>query len=234
MGFGSKEIKERIVQSTMEIHGVEYYGQSDEFKQRIREIWKSKNKDELNSILEKTRSTCHDHLGVDYPTQSNDVKRKVQKTNFLKWGKWYCQTDEFAKKCHKRYTNPKYPDMTFATSWEFKVYDFLTENHIEFEYQPNISIPYYCEGTRHYYHPDFLVGDRIVEVKGDHFFRINEETGEEEMYLTWQGNLSDEEYELKCELYEAKHQCMLSNNVIILRGKDIDNLSVEMFSSSVS
>lgn len=85
--------------------------------------------------------------------------------------------------------------MTFATSWEFKVYDFLTENHIEFEYQPNISIPYYCEGTRHYYHPDFLVGDRIVEVKGDHFFRINEETGEEEMYLTWQGNLSDEEYE---------------------------------------
>ena len=148
----------------------------------------------------------------------------------INWGvDNYSQTDEFAKKCHKRYTNPKYPDMSWANSWEFKVYDFLTEHHIPFEYQPSISIPYYCEGTRHYYHPDFLVGDKIVEVKGDNFFRINEETGKEEMYLTWQGNLSDEEYELKCEIMEAKHQCMIANNVIILRQADIFNLSIDIF-----
>ena len=107
--------------------------------------------------------------------------------------------------------------MTFGNSWEFKVYDFLTEHNIPFEYQPAISIPFDCEGTHHTYHPDFFVGDRIVEVKGDNFFRINEETGQEEMYLTWQGNLSDEEYEWKCKVMEAKHQCMIANNVIILR-----------------
>ena len=39
-----------------------------------------------------------------------------------------------------------------------------------------------------------------------------------------------EEYNWGCGKEEAKHQCMLSNNVIILRGKDIDNLSIEMFS----
>ena len=38
-----------------------------------------------------------------------------------------------------------------------------------------------------------------------------------------------EEYNWACDKEEAKHQCMLANNVIILRGKDIDNLSIEMF-----
>jgi len=116
--------------------------------------------------------------------------------------------------------------MTFDRSWEFKVYDFLTEHNIQFEYHPKISIPYKCEDTQHYYHPDFLVNGRLYEVKGDNFFRINEETGKEEMYLTWKGNLSDEEYEWKCKLYEAKHQCMIANNVIILRKKEINNLNM--------
>ena len=138
------------------------------------------------------------------------------------------QTTYYHKNSHKKYTNPKYPDMTWATSWEFKVYDFLSENHIPFEYQPSIAIPFDCEGTHHTYHPDFKVGDRIVEVKGDNFFRINEETGKEEMYLTWQGNLSDEEYEWRCKVMEAKHQCMLANNVIILRYSQVKNLRVEM------
>lgn len=139
--------------------------------------------------------------------------------------KHYSQTNEFHKKLHRKYVNPKYPDMTFATSWEFLVYDFLTEHNIPFEYQPDISIQYECEGTVHMYHPDFKVGDKIVEVKGDNFFRINKETGEEEMYLTWKGNLSEEEYEWKCKLMNAKYKCMKNNNVIVLRQEEISNLS---------
>ena len=120
--------------------------------------------------------------------------------------------------------------MTFTNSWEFRVYDFLTENHIEFEYQPEISIPYEYKETPHTYHPDFRVGDRIVEVKGDQFFRINEETGKEEMFMPWRKpGMSDEEYRNACEKEEAKHQCMIANNVVILRRKDIDNLSIKSF-----
>jgi hypothetical protein len=80
---------------------------------------------------------------------------------------WFPQSSEYHKKSMKPYTSPKYPGVSFANSWEFKVYDFLTENNILFEYQPNISIPYEYDGTHHTYHPDFKVGDRIVEVKGD-------------------------------------------------------------------
>ena len=42
-------------------------------------------------------------------------------------------------------------------------------------------------------------------------------------------NWSDERYARECMKYEAKHQCMLKNNVIILRKKDIDNLSIDSF-----
>ena len=44
---------------------------------------------------------------------------------------------------------------------------FLIENNIGFEYQPSISFEYEYDGKVHTYHPDFKVGDKIFEVKGD-------------------------------------------------------------------
>lgn len=163
--------------------------------------------------------------------KSDVVKEKYIQTCLLKYGvDNYTQSYEYQKKVHKRYTNPKYPDMTFGSSWEFLVYDFLLERHMKFEYQPSISLPYEYNGKQHTYHPDFLVNGKIYEVKGEQFFRINENTGQEKMICPYRDkDWSDEYYEYQCGLYEAKHQCMLANNVIILRKKEIDNLSVEMF-----
>ena len=119
--------------------------------------------------------------------------------------------------------------MTFMTSWEFKVYDFLTENNIPFEYQIK-PIPYEYDGKTYYYIPDFLINGRIYEVKGDMFFRINETTGKEEMFCPWRyDDWSDDKYNWECGKVEAKHQCMIANNVIILRKNEIDNLSIELF-----
>ena len=41
-------------------------------------------------------------------------------------------------------------------------------------------------------------------------------------------NWSDAEYLHMCDKYEAKHQCMLANNVIILTSKDYDRFIDEM------
>lgn len=101
---------------------------------------------------------------------------------------------------------------------------------MEFEYQPNISFDYYLNDERHTYHPDFKVRQKIIEVKGDQFFRINESTGVEEMYCPWRyPEWSDEYYAYKCALFEAKYQCMKQNGVIILRANQINNLSIKMF-----
>lgn len=112
----------------------------------------------------------------------------------------------------------------FDSSWEIKVYDYLKENHVPFEYSPSISIPYEYDGRQYTYHPDFLVNGKMYEVKGDHFFRINE-SGHEVMVNPYRDpEWSDEQYEWECGKYEAKHQCMLKNNVIILRESQIENL----------
>lgn len=81
------------------------------------------------------------------------------------------------------------------------------------------------------YHPDFLINGKIYEVKGDQFFRINE-SGDEEMFCPYRNpNLDDEQYNWICGKFEAKHQCMLKNNVIILRDTHISNLSTSMFNT---
>ena len=169
--------------------------------------------------------------GTDNPMQSEVVKEKLRQTMRNTYGyDNYAQTSEYHKKAHKRYTNPKYPDMTFGSSWEFLVYDFLLENHIDFEYQPEICFQYMYDGAKHTYHPDFLVNGRIYEVKGEHFFRINESSGKEEMYCPYrEPEWSDEKYEWMCGIYEAKHQCMLANNVNIFRKQEVEGLSIDMF-----
>ena len=107
--------------------------------------------------------------------------------------------------------------MTFGSSWEFKVYDFLKEHGIEFEYQPSIFFEYKYDGKVHTYHPDFKVGDKIFEVKGDQFF-------------TESGQMINPYDRTEDGKYESKRQCMLNNNVVILRLDDIKQLDLKMFS----
>lgn len=117
----------------------------------------------------------------------------------------FAQTDAHQRTKRHKFTSPKYPGMSFASSWEMKVFDYCKETNINVDYQPAISISYEYNGKRHTYHPDFLIDGRYYEVKGDHFFKVDE-TGKEVMicpyrYSTW----SDEQYKQVCEQFEAKH-----------------------------
>ena len=226
----SQTIRDKTHKTNLDNLGVEYPLESEIIKEKVKITnnnsygvdWVFQSEKVKNKIKQSVQSI----YGVDNVSKSDEIKLLKEQTTFSNYGVlYYSQTSEFHKCCHKRYTNSKYPDMTFATSWEFKVYDFLTEHNILFEYQPDISIHYEYRGISHTYHPDFLVNGRIYEVKGDHFFRINEETGKEEMYCPWRKqNISDEEYMDICRKEEAKHQCMIAHNVIILRKAQIDNL----------
>ena len=230
----SKKIHVKMLLRNNELYGVDYPIQLDVFKQKMKKTWIS-NHGNIGFGSNLVKQSIKDTYNVENVSQLEQVKIKVKEKCLKKWGvDNYAKTDEFHKKCHKRYTNPKYPDMTFGSSWEFLVYDFLLENHIDFEYQPAISLPYEYMETHHTYHPDFRIGDKIVEVKGDNFFRINESTGNDEMFCPYRDeDWSDEKYDWMCGLYEAKHQCMIANNVIILRENDVKNLSLQIFDIEV-
>ena len=249
----SPKVIEKIKQTTMNHYGVECSFQSDEVKQKIKQTCQERygvshyNKCDESKLRHKL--TCNKIYGFDSPAQSPEIKQKIIETNKIKYGgnspscskdvlekirkttkehfgvEHYAWTDDFKKTHRNIFTNPKYENVTFDSSWEFKVYDFLTEHNIPFEYQPNVMLEYEFDGRHHRFHPDFLVDGRLYEVKGEQFFRINEFTGQEEMFNPYRNiEWSNERYDYECAKYEAKHQCMIANNVRILRKKDIDNL----------
>ena len=197
----------------------------------------TKQKIQSQQTKDKRDSTMEKLYGVRNALQSTIIKSKQVNTMVQNHGVVSAsQLSGFFSNCKKSYVNPKYPTITFGSSWEFKVYDFLTEHGIEFEYQPKLVLSYMFENKLHTYHPDFqLSSGQIVEVKGDQFFRLNKSTGNEEMCIpSWcRKTMSEEEYEHRCQLAQAKHECMIKHNVIILRQNQIKNLSLSMFFISI-
>lgn len=85
-----------------------------------------------------------------------------------------------------------YDNKKFDSSPEVAFYIYHKDHGIEIEYQPKTDIVYVVDGVVHHYFPDFKVGDRLIELKGDHFIA---EDG------TWQNPYDHS----KDHIYEAKH-----------------------------
>lgn len=68
-------------------------------------------------------------------------------------------------------------------------------------------IAYLVENKLHYYYPDFQIDKQLYELKGPQF-------------LTEDGKWCNPYNHNQDDLFEAKHQCALVNNVIILYEKD--------------
>ena len=183
------------------------------------------------SIMNKFKMTCKINNGVEFPFQERTIKEKAKYTCEQLWGvSNYAQSKEYHKNRKHRFCSDKYPGFTFDSTWEVKVYEFCMDNNIQIEYSPSISYEYEYDGRTWTYHPDFLINGKVYEVKGDHFFKYNESSCQEEMFCPYRNpRWSDDEYDWLCKKFEAKHQCMIKNNVLILRDKDIHNLNVDMF-----
>ena len=139
------------------------------------------------------------------PAQHPEVKKHRAETSMKIYG---CenpmQNHDVRLKQQQKY---KFQNVAFDSAPELAFYIWLSDNNIKFEYQPNITFEYEFEGKKHFYMPDFLVEDQLVELKGNHF--LNEDG-------TWR-NPYDSSQD---GLFEAKHQCLIKNNVKILYSDD--------------
>ena len=115
--------------------------------------------------------------------------------------------DIFIKARQKYY----YDERHFDSSWELAYYIWLKDNNIEFEYQPDVKFKYVYNNEIHYYYPDFKIGNRLQEIKGNLFFK-NKDINEK-MICPFDRQLD--------ALFEAKHKCMIDNNIQILTEIDI-------------
>ena len=212
-------------------YGNEFYQCCDKWKEQVMNTWSNKTEDEyihhINKIKETTqkkygvenyaqtqqckdkiKKTCLEKYGVENYSQTQQCKDKMKKTCLEKYGvENYAQTSKFAKNHRKKII---YNDISFDSSWEVIVCEYCEKNNLSYEYQPEIQFKYYYNDKQHIYQPDFLIEGKLYEVKGDHFF---------------EGDKMINPYDRTQDgLFESKHQCMLDNNVIILRREDIEKM----------
>ena len=189
------------------------------------------------SIQDKAKKTRKDKYGTEYYFQSEAYKSRWHEISKLAHKKWIlCWNDDKQYSISRRLG--KIEDIVkgwehhlqFDSKAEVMVYVFCNIEHdLGIIYQPQTIFKYEYDGKKYDYHPDFMLNGKLYEVKGGQFFKVDEKTGKEVMRIPWRRNKTEEEYKWHCDKEEAKHQCMLANNVIILRERDIKNLSVDMF-----
>ena len=206
-GGNSEQANEKRRQTNLKKRGVEFVSQDI-------------------SVKLKKEKTYLKNLGVRNPLMSPEINSKRRKRWILYWDSYEVYQ---IRKTHEE-PDREYLNVTkFDSLCEIEVFLFCGRNNIDCEYQPSISFQYeYC-GKSHVYHPDFIIHGRLYEVKGNHFFK-KDVNGMEIMVCPYRNKTwSDEYYTYQCGIYEAKHQCMLANDVVILRERDIKNLSLLTF-----
>lgn len=98
-----------------------------------------------------------------------------------------------------------YNNLKFDSSWELAFYIYCIDKGKNI-IRETCSFTYNCNGTDYSYFPDFRVNGALVEIKGLQFFENRNPNGK--MINPFDRSLD--------EKFEAKHQCMIKNNVKII------------------
>ena len=170
----------------------------------------SSNMMAIPEIRQKIINTNIKNLGVEFPFQSISIQHKSLQSIKNK----YHVENSFELAIHRGLY--VYDNKHFDSKPELAFYIWLIDHKYSFEFHPKIKFEYEFNNKIYFYKPDFLINDKYFEIKGDQFFDKNGK-----MICPWKyTNWTNEYYYLKCAQYEAKHQCMLKNNVIILKSKE--------------
>lgn len=226
-------VKDKIQQTMLDRYGHRHPMLCKQFKAKLKNTCIEKYGVNWTSQLESaklaSKQTCLEKYGVEYSFQSENNKAKAKQTCLAKYGVEYVlQVDEIKEKTKqtflKRYgvENPAqnrairiksqrrycFEDVNFDSAPELALYIYLKDHNIDFKYQPDAEFWYTFNNKKRKYMPDFKINDTYVEIKGSHF--LDKETNT--WVNPWNSDLD--------ELYEAKHQCCLTNNVKIIYTED--------------
>lgn len=167
-------------------------------KSKLTRYTKNNGQWESNISKQKRIQTNIKKYGVACVLNTKENREKQRQTNITK-------LHEIQSKARQLYV---FNNINFKSLPELAYYIWLTDNNIQFEYQPKLSFEYYDKyNVKHLYHPDFLLckSNEIIEIKGDNHF--DKSTGN-------MINISDR---TKDYIANAKYKCMLDNNVTIFK-----------------
>jgi len=218
----SKEEKEKIKEkrkSTMRgLYGVDFALQSQVFKEKARNTFlknfEKENVFQTEEFKKKRSKTCIEKYGDEFPIRTKEMQEKIKNTLKERYGKETYRNTEKAKKtllekygiAHPPVHKYIFQNEYFDSSWELAVWIWAKENNFEIKREP-VEINYEFGGESHSYFPDFEINGKLIEIKGGQFFR--------------NGKMINPFDESKNDLFEAKHQVALKNNVIFWKDEEM-------------
>ena len=229
--------------TSLEKYGVDHPAKSSEVRRRIErtllERYGTSKLMEIEGAREKAMATSRSRYGTSYPAQTPDILAKTADTMLQRYGTSIAmRVPEFKDKAKKtmmerygvdsimripearrrametRFSKMKKENCIKVdggyldpSSWEKTVYDICVKHGLRFIYHP-ASLPFEFNGKTRHYEPDFEIEGRLYECKGDQFIR------EDGRWQCVYDHSND-------DLYEAKRQCAVRNNVRILTAFDM-------------
>lgn len=137
---------EKIRQTMLERYGVKNYVQTDDYKQRVKEVSLEKygveHFTQAEEVKEKARITNLEKYGVEYAQQCPEIRKKAEETNLEKYGvKSHLCLEEIREKakeatyekygCYHSLQNPSVLDKAKKSIRERYVTNFKTKNITE-------------------------------------------------------------------------------------------------------
>ena len=152
--------------------------------------------------------------GTDFPFQSKAYWEKHKNPMYNEISKKKIIESRFNNGNISNSKRIKYKGINFDSKWELAFYIWLEDNEMNFKREP-VIIEYTYNNKIYSYVPDFKVNENYVEIKGLQFFE-NKNPNNKMINPYGRRKRTNEENIFYDGLMEAKHQCMLQNNVIIL------------------
>ena len=181
-------------------------------------------------IKEKIKSTNRARYGVEHNLQCEIFIEKAKNTKLIRYGRaniGQFGTTEHDEAMLAKYGSRRFPgnqryrfnDVLFDSFPELAVYVYAVDHNIKIIREP-VCIDYIFENKKRHYFPDFEYDGKLIEIKGEQFFR---EDGI--MHNPYNSSLD--------ALYAAKQKCMSDNNVIVWRRNEYQ-FAIDYFNSKYS
>ena len=143
--------------------------------------------------------------GYSHPMKSETIKKKIRDNYFKKHKVSHpFQNHDLYNQFHKKYV---FNEICFDSMLEIAFYVWYVDKGFLIDVHP-CEFEYEFEGNKHKYIPDFKVENQLIEIKGKQFLKSD-------------GTFQNPFNHKLDGLYEAKHQCMLKNNVKIIFSDDV-------------
>lgn len=217
--FQSDNNKEKSKQTCLEKYGVENYAQSEEWKQYLLDTYGVEYLGQSEEIKAKMRETCLERYGVEHYTQTEEWYDRAKQTCLEKYGtESWCHSDEYNKYMldiygtlsvvHK-YLIDKIP---LDSSWEVAFYIYHRDKNHTILHEPK-SFEYYIDGHKHLYFPDFKVGNKYYEIKGEQFIVRYKNGNVKGMKCPFDDSLN--------YIYNEKYKCLRKHKVSLITCNEI-------------